>query len=79
MNFRTLEPTKTWQAQTSASYGGYERISLQLSLSGSYHKLGIAVQHAVRGGDSMLTGLRFEDTSGRRTCTTAPSTAPAIS
>ncbi len=64
VNFRTLEPTKTWQAQTSASYGGYERSSLQFSLSGSYHKLGLAVQHAVRGGDSVLTGLRFEDTSG---------------
>ncbi|MDP9106324.1 MAG: TonB-dependent receptor [Candidatus Eremiobacteraeota bacterium] len=65
VNFRTLEPTRTWQAQTSASYGGYERSSLQLSLSGSYHKLGMAVQHAVRGGDSILTGLRFEDTSGQ--------------
>jgi hypothetical protein len=65
VNFRTLQPTRTWQAQTSASYGGYERSSLQLSVSGSYHKLGVAVQHAVRGGDSILTGLRFEDTSGQ--------------
>ncbi|HEY6236053.1 MAG TPA: TonB-dependent receptor [Candidatus Elarobacter sp.] len=65
VNFRTLEPTRTWQAQTSGSYGGYERSSLQVSLSGSYHKLGVAVQHAVRGGDSILTGLRFEDTSGQ--------------
>jgi hypothetical protein len=65
VNFRTLEPTRTWQAQTSASYGGYERSSLQVSLSGSYHKLGVALQHAVRGADSILTGLRFEDTSGQ--------------
>ncbi|MDQ6944072.1 MAG: TonB-dependent receptor [Candidatus Eremiobacteraeota bacterium] len=65
VNFRTLEPTRTWQAQTSASYGGYERTSLQFSLSGSYHKLGVAVQHGVRGGDSILTGLRFADTSGQ--------------
>jgi hypothetical protein len=64
VNFRTLEPTKTWQTQASASYGTYERTAAQLSLSGSYHKLGIALQHAVRGGDSILTGLRFEDTSG---------------
>jgi hypothetical protein len=65
VNFRTLEPTKTWQSQLSASYGGYERSSAQVSLSGGYHKLGIALQHAVRGGDSILTGLRFEDTSGQ--------------
>jgi hypothetical protein len=65
VNFRTLEPTRTWQAQTSASYGGYERTSLQFSLSGSYHKLGVAVQHGVRGGDSILTGLRYADTSGQ--------------
>ncbi len=64
VNFRTLEPTKTWQTQASASYGTYERTAAQLSLSGSYHKLGIALQHAVRGGDSILTGLRFEDASG---------------
>ena len=79
VNFRTLEPTKTWQEQMSASYGGYERSSLQFALSGSYKKLGVALQHAVRGGDSVLTGLRFEDTSGQNTCTTGRSTAPAIS
>jgi Carboxypeptidase regulatory-like domain len=65
VNFRTLEPTKTWQEQMSASYGGYERSSLQFALSGSYKKLGVALQHAVRGGNSVLTGLRFEDISGQ--------------
>ena len=65
VNFRTLEPTRTWQAQASVSYGSYERSSAQLSLSGSDHKLGIALQHATRGADSVLTGLRFLDTSGR--------------
>jgi Carboxypeptidase regulatory-like domain len=64
VNFNTLQPTRTWQAQLSASYGGYERSSAQISLSGSSHKLGIALQHATRGGDSVLTGLRFADTSG---------------
>jgi hypothetical protein len=64
VNFRTLEPSNTWQAQTSASYGGYERSSMQVSLSGSRGKLGIALQHAVRGGNNPLTGLRFEDASG---------------
>ncbi|MDB5029127.1 MAG: hypothetical protein JWO66_2816, partial [Candidatus Eremiobacteraeota bacterium] len=65
VNFRTVQPTKTWQAQASGSYGTYERTSLQMTLSGSYRKLGIAVQHATRGGDSVLTGLRFADTSGQ--------------
>lgn len=64
VNFRTLEPTKTWQQQASFSYGTYEHTSAQFSLSGSAHKLGFAVQHAVRGGDGILSGLRFADTSG---------------
>ncbi len=64
VNYRTLQPTRTWQGQLSGSYGTYERTSAQLSLSGSYHKLGIALQHATRGGDSVLSGLRFLDTSG---------------
>jgi hypothetical protein len=64
VNYRTVQPTRTWQAQASASYGSYERSSAQLTLSGSYHKLGIALQHATRGGNSILGGLRFLDTSG---------------
>ena len=64
VNYRTVQPTRTWQAQASASYGGYERSSAQFTLTGSYHKLGIAAQHAVRGGNSILSGLRFLDTSG---------------
>ena len=65
VNFRTLEPTKTWQSQASFSYGSYERGSAAFSLSGGHKKLGIAVQHAVRGSDDILTGLGFADTSGQ--------------
>lgn len=64
VNFRTLEPTKTWQQQFSSSYGTYEKSTAQLSLTGSYKKLGVAMQYATRGGDSVITGLRFLDTSG---------------
>jgi hypothetical protein len=64
VNFRTLEPTKTWQSTLSAAYGTYERTYATLSLSGGSKKLGIALQHGVRGGDDVLTGLTFADTSG---------------
>ena len=64
VNFRTLEPTRTLQSQLTASYGTYEHTTTQLSLSGSAHKLGFAFQHGVTGGNSILTGLDFEDTSG---------------
>ena len=64
VNFRTLEPSRTWQLQTSLSYGSLERSSAQFSASGSLKKLGIAAQHAVRGGDNQLTGLTFADSSG---------------
>lgn len=64
VNFRTLEPTKTWQGTLSASYGTYEHSYETFSLSGSVRKLGIALQHGVRGADDILTGLIFADTSG---------------
>jgi Carboxypeptidase regulatory-like domain len=64
VNFRTLEPTKTWQSQLTVGYGSYERSSAAFSLSGSAKKLGIALQHAVRGDDDRLAGLTFADTSG---------------
>jgi hypothetical protein len=64
VNFRTLEPTKTWQSQLSLGYGSYEHSSAAFSLSGGYKKLGVALQHAVRGDDDRLTGLTFADTSG---------------
>ncbi|HEX3465468.1 MAG TPA: TonB-dependent receptor [Candidatus Elarobacter sp.] len=64
VNFRTLEPTKTWQSQLSVGYGSYEHGTAAFSLSGGYKKLGVAVQHAVRGDDDRLSGLTFADTSG---------------
>lgn len=64
VNFRTLEPTKTWQGTLSAGYGTYEHSYATFSLSGGVKKLGIAVQHGVRGADDILTGLTFRDTSG---------------
>lgn len=64
VNFRTLEPTKTWQSQLSLGYGSYEHSSAAFSLSGGYKKLGVALQHAVRGDDDRLAGLTFADTSG---------------
>ena len=64
VNFRTLEPTRTWQSQFSSSYGSYEKSSAQIALSGSAKKLGVALQHATRSTESPLTGLRFADSSG---------------
>ncbi len=64
VDFRTLEPTKTWQGQLSTAYGSYDKSSLRLSLSGSVRKLGVAVQHGENGADDQLTGLTFTDTSG---------------
>jgi hypothetical protein len=64
VNFRTLEPTRTWQGQFSSSYGSYDQRFASLSLSGSEKKLGIAVQHATRSQDSVLTGQTFADASG---------------
>ena len=64
VNFRTLEPTRTWQGQLSTQYGSYDHAVTSFALSGGRGKLGIALQHAERTESDTLTGLRFTDTSG---------------
>ncbi|MDP9104640.1 MAG: TonB-dependent receptor [Candidatus Eremiobacteraeota bacterium] len=64
VNFRTLEPTKSFRAYGTASYGSFEHAFSQVSVTGTRGRLGYALQHAVRGADSPLTGLLFGDQSG---------------
>ncbi|HXP94848.1 MAG TPA: TonB-dependent receptor [Candidatus Binatia bacterium] len=64
VNFRTLQPTKTWIGQMSGSYGTYDRANYQLGATGSLGRLGIAVEHTFRNGNNPLTFQVFEDQSG---------------
>ena len=64
VNFRTLQPTKTWQERLAASYGTFDRANYQVGLTGSAGKLGIAALHTWRGSNSPLTFQNYTDASG---------------
>lgn len=64
VNFRTLQPTQTWQSLFSASDGSFDRFNYQLGETGSIGKLGIAVLHTERRSNNPLTFQTYEDASG---------------
>ena len=64
VNFRTLEPTKSWNERLAMTYGTYDRWNYQVSATGSVGPLGIAVMHTDRGGNNPLTFQNYEDASG---------------
>jgi hypothetical protein len=64
VNFRTLQPTQTWQTKFTTSYGTFDRYSYQIGETGSIGKLGIAVLHTKRAGNSPLTFQDYVDQSG---------------
>ena len=64
VNFRTLEPTLSWQGTASLSAGSYGKGYWSFAETGSFGKLGIALQHTSRSTPSLANGLRFLDASG---------------
>jgi TonB-dependent Receptor Plug Domain len=64
VNFRTLQPTQTWQTKFATSYGTFDRYSYSIGETGSIGKLGIAVLHTKRAGNSPLTFQDYVDQSG---------------
>jgi hypothetical protein len=64
VNYRTLEPTLTWQGKLSTSIGDFGKASTTISEQGSFGHLGVAVEHTVRGSDSPLNGMDYLDSSG---------------
>ena len=64
VNFRTLQPTKTWIETMSGSYGTYDRAQYQTAVTGSVGNLGVAVEHTYRSGNTPLTFQVYPDQSG---------------
>jgi hypothetical protein len=64
LNFRTLQPTQTWQERLSGTTGTYDRSNYQLAETGSIGRLGLALQHTWRGSNNPLTGRTYLDASG---------------
>jgi hypothetical protein len=64
VNFRTLQPTQTWQSRFAAADGTFDRYNYQIGETGSIGKLGIAVLTTKRAGNGPLTFQDYEDQSG---------------
>jgi hypothetical protein len=64
VNFRTLQPTKSWIETLASSYGTYERAHYQIAATGSIGRLGVAMEHTYRGGNNPLTFQSYLDQSG---------------
>jgi hypothetical protein len=64
VNFRTLQPTQTWQTKFASSYGTFDKYNYQIGETGSIGKLGIALLHTKRAGNSPLTFQSYLDQSG---------------
>jgi hypothetical protein len=64
VNYRTLEPTRTWVTGLSQTFGSQGGAVTNLSVQGSAGSLGIAYVHAIRGSNNLLAGQKFADTSG---------------
>jgi Carboxypeptidase regulatory-like domain/TonB-dependent Receptor Plug Domain len=64
VNFRTLQPTQTWQTKFASSYGTFDKYNYQIGETGSIGKLGIALLHTKRAGNSPLTFQTYTDLSG---------------
>jgi TonB-dependent Receptor Plug Domain len=64
VNFTTLQPTLSFVSQLSATAGSFGRYNYSLAETGSFGKLGMAVQTVYRSTPSLIDGLYFEDASG---------------
>ncbi len=64
VGFRTLQPTRFAQQQTTLQYASNDSSSSFLIARGSVHDFGYVVEHATRGRTSPLTGLAFTDQTG---------------
>jgi TonB-dependent Receptor Plug Domain len=64
VNFTTLQPTLSWISQFSSSIGTYGKYNYSLGETGSFGKLGVAVQSVYRATPSLIDGDVFLDASG---------------
>jgi hypothetical protein len=64
VNFTTLQPTLSWMSQLSASAGSNGKFNYSLAESGSFGKLGVAVQTVYRAVPSLIDGDYYLDASG---------------
>jgi hypothetical protein len=64
VNFRTLEPTLSWQSAFTLSAGSNGKNNYSFGESGSLGNLGVAFMHTYRMNPSLLDGMQYLDASG---------------
>jgi hypothetical protein len=64
VNFTTLQPTLSWMSQGQLATGSYGRYNYSAAESGSFDKLGVALQSTYRSIPSLADGLTYLDASG---------------
>lgn len=64
VNFRTLDPTLSWQSAFSLSAGSYGKNNYSVAETGSLGKLGVALTHTFRSNPSYADGMFYQDASG---------------
>jgi hypothetical protein len=64
VDFRTIQPTSTFQYVAELSAGSFSQTSYSLGFTGPAGRIGYAVQHVRNGADDYLTGMRYLDESG---------------
>src|SRR5262249_47535132 len=64
VNYRTLEPTRSWQEALTQSFGTLSAASTTFSIQGTSGNIGLAYVHAIRGSTNLLDGVKYPDTSG---------------
>ncbi len=64
VNFSTLQPTLSFISQIAATVGSNGRYNYSLAETGSFGKLGMAVQTVYRAVPSLIDGMYFQDASG---------------
>lgn len=64
VNFSTLQPTLSWQSQVSIATGSNGRYNYGFGETGSFGRLGLALQSTYRLNPSLVDGMRYLDASG---------------
>ncbi len=64
VNFSTLEPTLTWMSQATLATGSNGKYNDGFAESGSFGRLGVALQSTYRLNTSLVDGMRYADASG---------------
>lgn len=63
-DFRTIDPTQSWQVLSQLNYGRFNRAFANVSLQGTSGRIAVAAEHVARSAPLPIDGARYLDASG---------------